>query len=659
MFKAFLVALGLLGYVATASGQSLSPQLPISGDQRAFPTAQGFGAASIGGRGGRTIHVTNLNDSGPGSLRDAVSSQSGSRIVVFDVGGIINLSNNIIINNRNITIAGQTAPGSGVCLKGAGFDLKTSNIIIRYMCIRRGDGPGAGRNVGDGISFLHATDSIADHLSISWTIDEAMQTWAGDTENITIQYSIFHEPLDGIICCDEIEHGYGPLFGNESHQISFHHNIITHSRRRGPKFSSVQDVDVINNINYNWKDVGTHVISHPSGRDPSRRTNVINNVYRSGSDTSGPALEVQGLDTDAKAFFGGNEDHLGNSITNVNNRWGGSNPGAMISTPNPRSADVAIVVQDASTVWDTLLDNVGAMVPVLDPVDALMIEHVRNGQGTLVDCVDKQNQNNSILSGVCGTESAYGSFPNYPSASRAADFDTDGDGMPDSWELAHGLNINNDMDRLGDMMGDGYTNIEYYLNDLAGDYTNIAQPVPAPAPVNEPPSVSFSSPWFREVFLVGQSLVVDVSAFDMDGSITEVSLFMNEAFVRRETVAPYLWNDRDQDQALQNLGAGTYVLTAVAKDNDGAESTTSITIFVTEEPTPVPEPDPVPVPVPEPDPIPEPDPVPVPEPDLGPRLQALETQVAILTDAKNRLEVLLDELRAEFDVLLQYLRSIP
>ena len=133
----------------------LSPQFP-DGSQRAFPTAEGYGAKALGGRGGRVIHVTNRNDSGPGSLRDALEVQTGPRTVVFDVGGIIDLSENIRITNGNVTIAGQTAPGGGVCLRGGTIDVQTRDVITRHLCIRRGDGPGSTRAEGDGFGFHHA-----------------------------------------------------------------------------------------------------------------------------------------------------------------------------------------------------------------------------------------------------------------------------------------------------------------------------------------------------------------------------------------------------------------------------------------------------------------------------------------------------------------------
>ncbi len=197
-----IFSMAFLGVTNTSAAEftsPLSPQLSSSGAQRAFPTAEGYGAKALGGRGGRVIHVTNRSDSGPGSLRDALEVQTGSRTVVFGVGGIIDLSNNIKITSGNVTIAGQTAPGGGVCLRGGNIDVKTNDVIARHLCIRRGDGPGSTRVDGDGLGFHNAQDSIADHLSISWSIDKTLAVFGPRNQNLTIQYSLFYEPLDGVI----------------------------------------------------------------------------------------------------------------------------------------------------------------------------------------------------------------------------------------------------------------------------------------------------------------------------------------------------------------------------------------------------------------------------------------------------------------------------
>ena len=160
-------------------------------------------------------------------------------------------------------------------------------------------------------------------------------------------------------------------------------------------------------------------------------------------------------------------------IDNSVDRKGRSDPNALRETPNPRPDHATINARLPSEVWTTLLDNAGARVPVLDETDALLIGQIRNGSGTLVDCVDKEDQSNSVLIKPCKVESALGRYPVYQSVSRSTNFDSDRDGMPDEWELTYGLNPDDPEDRNSDMVGDGWTNLEYYLNQLARDYQNI------------------------------------------------------------------------------------------------------------------------------------------------------------------------------------------
>ena len=474
----FVVGFFVLGVSVAYADEFTSPLSPqlTDGSQRAFPTAEGYGAVALGGRGGEVTHVTNLDNSGPGSLRQILEDQTDRRTVVFDVGGIIDLNSNIIIDapDGNITVAGQTAPGDGVCLRGGAITIKGVDVIIRHLCTRRGDGPGSPRSVGDGLSFNHAQRSIVDHLSISWSTDEAMEIWFPDTQDITIQYSLFYEPLDGIISSKELKHGYGPLFANGGQRVTFHNNVIAHTRRRSPLVSNVQDIDIINNIMFNWKGVATHIVDGPTKKNNSKalsmRINVINNVYRPGNDSKGPELQIDNLAAESQIYFHGNEDDLGVPLDFVDDRDKRSDPNALTETPNPRPDHTTINVRLPSEVWNTLLDNAGARVPVLDEADALLIGQIRDGSGTLVDCVDKEDQSNSLLIEPCDVESALGQYPVYQSISRPTRFDSDRDGMPDEWELAHGLNPDDREDRNGDMVGDGWTNLEYYLNQLAGDY---------------------------------------------------------------------------------------------------------------------------------------------------------------------------------------------
>jgi len=477
---AFVIAsLSLFLFVDSVQADEFSSSLPpqfSDGAQRAFPTAEGYGALALGGRGGEVVHVTNLDDGGKGSLRYALSSLTGPRTIVFDVGGVIELTRNIVIQEGNVTVAGQTAPGNGVCLRGGTISVKAPDVILRHLCIRRGDGPGSNRGVADGLQFNHAQRAIADHISASWSLDEALETYFSDTEDITVQYSLFYEPLDGLIDETQGEHGFGPLLGNEGQRQTFYRNVIGHVQARAPRLANVQDVDVVNNIIFNWGNSATRVTNGSKGREPAGRINIVNNVYRPGNDTGGSELSLSGQDGNSQIYIAGNEDHLGFPVDYVD--ADGRDADALIDTPNARPEYAAVTAQPSWEVWDTLLDQAGARVPVLDEADAMFLQQVRDGSGTIVDCVDLEDQADSLLIEPCQIESALGRFPTYPTASRPAGFDSDDDGMPDAWEIQYGLNPDDPGDRNGDMVGDGWTNLEYYLNHLAGDY-QVAQGDPS------------------------------------------------------------------------------------------------------------------------------------------------------------------------------------
>ncbi|MEM7034013.1 MAG: pectate lyase, partial [Chloroflexota bacterium] len=238
----------------------------------AFPGAEGGGAWSLGGRGGRVIEVTNLKDSGSGSLRAALEA-SGPRIVVFRVGGTIELKELIIIRNPYLTIAGQTAPGDGITLKDNGIRIMTHNVIVRYMRFRPGDDSKAEGIDVDGINITNRPDDkndkdamvhdiILDHVSVSWAIDKNIGVWnsrpeINEIENITIQWSIISEGLANNRHY-EGEHSKGVLIGEYSNNVSMHHNLFAHNTARNPKVKG-GSAEVINNVVYNSADAGVTV----------------------------------------------------------------------------------------------------------------------------------------------------------------------------------------------------------------------------------------------------------------------------------------------------------------------------------------------------------------------------------------------------------------
>jgi len=277
--KTVLASLLVAIPVGLISSSSLALAAP------AFPGAEGFGANSIGGRGGTVIEVTNLNNSGPGSLRAAVEA-SGPRIVVFRVSGTIILKTGLTILNPYITIAGQTAPGGGITLRndrsnGAPtLDIRTHDVIIRYIRMRTGPG-------GDDSLLIYTSPAynvMIDHISASWGVDENVNIW-GNVRDVTIQWSIISEGLKNSTHPegDPGGHSMGFLVGSGSRNISFHHNVLAHNDARNPKWDGSHEqavYDFVNNVIYNWGAYATAV----SG---NAKTNVVGNYYKRGSDSSG------------------------------------------------------------------------------------------------------------------------------------------------------------------------------------------------------------------------------------------------------------------------------------------------------------------------------------------------------------------------------------
>ncbi|MBW8859015.1 MAG: hypothetical protein JF570_04600, partial [Caulobacter sp.] len=310
----------------------------------AFPGAEGFGRFSQGGRGGRVIKVTNLDDSGPGSLRAAVEAE-GPRIVIFDVGGVIRLKSYLRIANDHITIAGQTAPGYGITLRDGQFLIHANHVIVRYLRSRVGDE--AGKEY-DSISIGGGSDIILDHISSSWSIDESLSVTQKVTPevkpltNVTVQWSLISESLNHSIH-EKGEHGYGSLIqGSYGARYSFHHNLWAHHEARMPRignYAGAKDdpegitLDFRDNVFYNWGQGATTDfynwepgVSRGYNMDPfygrldnasrfaagedlnsdaNTRSNFVNNVYIPGANTGGPlALYIR--NRSGKTFFSGN-----------------------------------------------------------------------------------------------------------------------------------------------------------------------------------------------------------------------------------------------------------------------------------------------------------------------------------------------------------------
>jgi pectate lyase len=415
----------------------------------AFPGAEGYGTQTVHGRGGRVIHVTNLNDTGPGSLREALTA-TGPRIVVFRVGGLITLATPIDIRSPNVYVAGQTAPGGGIAVRGSQIAVKASDVVIRHVRSRPGDGTtGTACGSRDGFQIINGPwkNIVLDHVSASWGIDENMSIWPSasstPTTDITIQWSMITEGLLNS-CHPEGPHGMGVLLGDFSSRISFHHNLMAHNNQRNPRIKgSVSNADIVNNVFYNYG----HIAGQFGESNKLSTANFVKNYWKRGpSSTASYELSV------ATKMSGGTGIHyLGNAGPR---RPTGTEPEYAISNQGPlyavttRYPAPAITEQAALDAYPLILAKAGASKPVRDAVDTRVVNEVQNGTGRIID-----------------SPSQVGGYPTY--AAGTPPVDTDLDGMPDAWESARGLNPASAADATTDRDGDGYTNIEEYVNSLA------------------------------------------------------------------------------------------------------------------------------------------------------------------------------------------------
>ena len=458
----------------------------------AFPGAWGGGMYSFGGRGGRVIVVTNLNDSGPGSFREACEA-GGPRIVVFNVAGIIKLKDRIRIRAPYITIAGNTAPDDGVCIAGNTVALEAHDMVIRHMRFRRGETWVGDRN--DSIGGNPTGNIMIDHVSASWGLDENMSMYRHmyqppdgskelklPTVNITIQNSIFSE------CLNAYHHSFGSTIGGLN--STFHHNLWASNAGRNPSVGMIGDFTFANNVLFNW------VHRTVDGGDQRSYFSIINNYFKPGPATpKGAPISHRLLKPESErsktvfdnfgvAYVSGNIVE-GNARVTKDNWDGGVQPqsraGDAVVLPKIRTnapfAHAPLQVQTADQAYATVLANAGATLPHRDAVDERIIKTVRTGE-VAAKADEKATEEASrtgyskesqaelrrlVSLGIITNPSQVGGYPEYKGVPYK---DSDGDGMPDDWEKQHGLNANDSSDALTDSNGDGYTNIEDFINGL-------------------------------------------------------------------------------------------------------------------------------------------------------------------------------------------------
>ncbi|GGF11717.1 pectate lyase family protein [Hymenobacter cavernae] len=470
--------------------------LPQS-DRLAFPGAEGGGAHSFGGRGGKVYVVTTLADSGPGSLREACE-QGGARIVVFNVAGIIQLKSPIIIRAPYITIAGQTAPGDGVCVAGESVWLNTHDVVVRYLRFRRGATEVGRRD--DALGGNPVGNIMIDHVSASWGLDENMsmyrhvyhnpETGKADklpTVNVTIQNSIFSEALD------YYNHAFGSTIGGLN--STFMRNLWANNISRNPSVGMYGDFGFANNVVFNWWNRSA------DGGDNRSEYNFVNNYYKPGPITPlDKPISYRILKPEAsrdkklglvfgKAYVAGNVIEGNEKITKDN--WAGGvqledvpdadKILASIRTDKPFAMPNVTIIP-AQEAYQYVLANVGATLPKRDAVDARIVEEARTGKITYAKdakpsekspYIKRRLPEDSYKQGIITSPAQVGGYPTYQGKPYQ---DTDKDGMPDDWEKKHGLNPKDASDATKDRDKDGYSNIEEFLNSAV----DIQKVKPAP-----------------------------------------------------------------------------------------------------------------------------------------------------------------------------------
>lgn len=444
--------------------------------QLAFRDAEGYGRFARGGRGGKVVHVTNLNDAGAGSLREAVTNDIGPRTIVFDVSGIITLNSRLTVSSNYVTIAGQTAPGKGICIRNNPFGTGAKDVIMRHLRVRVGapittDGMGC---IGD--------YSIVDNCSVSWTIDEAFST--RNAKNVTLQRTLISEALN--VAGHQkypagTAHGYAATIGGNIG--SFHHNLLAHCEGRNWSLGGGLDgsgyyagkLDIRNNVVYNW-----------GGRTTDGgafEVNFVNNYYKPGAasrkfvaltaDHEGGGMGTQRYYFEGNVMpgrFDENTQSLGRNET-----WDTGEAviyPSFVSTPFFPSY---VQTQTAKDAYKRVLSNVGSNQPVFDDHDIRIINETLNGTYTYTGSV-------SGYKGLPDKVTDVGGWEDYPEVHRSAEFDTDGDGLPNWWETLKGLNVNsaaNDFsDANNDADQDGFTQLDEYLDWMGGSHYFILPGAP-------------------------------------------------------------------------------------------------------------------------------------------------------------------------------------
>ncbi len=496
--------------------------LTLSSQTPAFPGAGGGGMYTTGGRGGKVLYVTSLADDGStGTLRWAVN-QSGARTILFKVSGTIALKSALKISNGNLTIAGQSAPGDGICIRDYEVNIKADNVIIRFLRFRLGNKVLS--NESDAIWGRYQNNIIIDHCSMSWSIDECASFYSNN--NFTLQWCYLTESLNNA-GHSKGAHGYGGIWGGKN--ASFHHNLLAHHNSRNPRFNGwkrsglsyenpldEERVDFRNNVIYNWGDNSSY------GGEALGKYNIVNNYFKYGPGTkSSIKYKITQVDKDGsssyapgygKYFIEDNYVYGNQSVTN--NNWSGVTYASGVNQAGVKvnaAFDAYPIAEHAATVaFEKVLDYGGCSL-ARDAVDTRIANEARNGTATYSGSVTKR-------AGIIDKPEDVGGYPTYQSS--AAPADTDGDGIPDGWLDAHypGKTAKN-------LNEEGYTYLEVYLNSLVGHIVEAhdAETLLASVDeVNDKHQINIAIHQ-NQLKIASQQLIKDVLIYDIYGRLITAS----------------------------------------------------------------------------------------------------------------------------------------
>lgn len=530
----------------------------INAQLRAFPGAEGYGRFTTGGRGGTVFFVDRLDDdNNPGSLRYAIN-QTGSRTIVFRVSGTIYLKSSLSIKNSNLTIAGQTAPGDGICIAGYTPSINCDNVIVRFMRFRLGD---VNNVEDDAFNGKKHKDIIIDHCSMTWSVDECASFY--DNTNFTMQWCIIGESLFHSVH-DKGNHGYGGIQGGWG--ATFHHNLYVNNSSRNPRFcgaryhqltSDLEVVDFVNNVIYNWG------FNSVYGGELGQQ-NVRANYYKPGPATQSDKrnrilnpTEDPGTNSTWGKFYVADNFVEGYPNTTADN-WTTGVQGPSSTIKAQIKVDQPFPIADVTTqatesVYQTVLDHVGANFPKLDSVDSRLINEASTGVATYEGIYEtiRSVPDPNLICGIIDSQTDVGGWPILNSL--PAPTDTDDDGIPDVWELANGLNPNDPNDRNETNAG-GYTMLEVYLNSLVSNviFTSVKNnktTIPAdfilfqnyPNPFNPSTTIHYNLPYGG---------LVDIKIFSIQGQLIR-QLYSSENKAGNYYI---IWDGKNQNRNLASSG---------------------------------------------------------------------------------------------------------